>query len=272
MTIARPWAWSLFPICAFAIPLAAASAPTSRARQAAPIAAAVSESHRPAADRQRDALRNPAYLISLTRLKRGQRVADVAPGKGYFTRIFSRVVGSKGQVWAIVPSELAAAEKHALPDIEQVSRDPVYANVKTLVQPLATIAAPASLDVVWTSDNYHDLVGNLPTAIESFDRAVYRMTRAGGLFVVIDYVAAKGSGDLDSTTLHRIDPELVRRQVEAAGFRLIADDTILFNPDDDHRRPIFEMGGRADQFFYVFRKPTAVGVSTKKPPRTASAP
>ena len=63
-----------------------------------PIATAVADPARPQADRDRDADRKPAECIAFAGLKPGQRIADLIPGGGYFTRIFSGVVGPKGQV------------------------------------------------------------------------------------------------------------------------------------------------------------------------------
>ncbi len=50
------------------------------------------------------------------------------------------------------------------------------------------------------------------------------------MFVVIDYVAAAGHGTGDTNTLHRIDPEAVKTEVEAAGFRLAGSSDVLHNP------------------------------------------
>src|SRR3954465_2525715 len=65
------------------------------------IAAAVADPARPQADRDRDADRKPAECVAFAGLKPGQRIADLLPGGGYFTRIFSGVVGPKGEVIAV---------------------------------------------------------------------------------------------------------------------------------------------------------------------------
>src|SRR3954447_23692530 len=65
--------------------------------------AAVADPARPQADRDRDADRKPAECIAYAGLKPGQRIADLIPGGGYFTRIFSGVVGQKGRVSAVAP-------------------------------------------------------------------------------------------------------------------------------------------------------------------------
>ena len=61
----------------------------------------------------------------------------------------------------------------------------------------------------------------------------------------------------DTERLHRIDPAVVRRQVEAAGFEYVGESRILANPADDHSLPVFDpaVRGRTDQFVMRFRKP-----------------
>jgi len=57
--------------------------------------------------------------------------------------------------------------------------------------------------------------------------------------------------------VHRIDPAVVRREVEAAGFKFDGESKILANPADDHSKAVFDPSIRhhTDQFIYKFRKP-----------------
>jgi predicted methyltransferase len=224
----------------------------------AEIAAAVASPARPAADVARDALRHPAALLAFSGIKPGQKVADLMPGGGYFTRLFSVLVGQQGHVYDIVPEELAKVSPKALAAARGVAAEPAMLNVSVLVMPLAQIAAPEKLDVVWTSDNYHDVYGffGADHAL-AMDRAVFAALKPGGHFIVIDHIAASGTSAAAPTTLHRIDPATVRAQVEAAGFVFDAESMVLRNPQDDHTRSVFDpaIRGRTDQFGYSFRKP-----------------
>src|SRR5690349_5640278 len=123
------------------------------------VAAAVADPARPQADRDRDADRKPAECIAFAGLKPGQRVADLIPGGGYFTRIFSGVVGPKGQVFAVAPPK----RPDAPPDRPEpsaaaraIAADPHYSNVTVSVEKVAELKLPEKLDMVWTSQNYHD--------------------------------------------------------------------------------------------------------------------
>ncbi len=69
----------------------------------AAVAAAVADSGRPDADKQRDANRKPAESVAFAGIKKGDKVVDLLPGGGYFTRIFSKTVGDTGVVYAVPP-------------------------------------------------------------------------------------------------------------------------------------------------------------------------
>ena len=79
----------------------------------------------------------------------------------------------------------------------------------------------------------------------------------GGVYIVLDHVAESGSGARDTGTLHRVDPQLVRSEVLAAGFHFEGESSVLHNPGDDHTAKIFDpaIRGKTDQFLYKFRKP-----------------
>src|SRR3982750_1710596 len=108
-------------------------------------AAAVADPARPQADRDRDADRKPAESIAFAGLKPGQRIADILPGGGYFTRIFSGVVGPKGEVLAVAPPK----RPDAPPDrpepsaaVRAIAADPHYKNVNVSVEKLVELKLP----------------------------------------------------------------------------------------------------------------------------------
>jgi predicted methyltransferase len=228
------------------------------------IAAALSNPSRPSADRLRDPARKPDVCLALAGIKPGDRIADVYPGGGYYSRLFSIVVGPQGRVYAIVP-EVLAARTPLLPAYTRSQfGDPRYRNVEVLVTPLDALQVPEALDIVWMGQVYHDMpnVEMGPANIAAMNRSIYRALKPGGIYVVTDHAAAPGSGFLDldpdmSKRIHRIDPAIVRQQVLAAGFVLEADQAFLANPADPHTASVFDASiqGHTDQFFLVFRKP-----------------
>jgi len=223
--------------------------------------AAVADKGRPAADTQRDAERKPAEMLEFAGVKPGQTVVDLIPGGGYFTRIFSKAVGPKGTVYAVGgPPRPVDPSKPAPPPQAQdtIAADPNYSNVKSLHIPLQQgLAIPTQADVVWTAQNYHDLK-NVPNLdMVAFDKSVYNSLKPGGVFIVLDHVANPDKPNVTST-LHRIDPAVVRKEVEAAGFKFDGESKVLRNPADDHTTRSTADGPlrhKTDQFIYKFRKP-----------------
>jgi predicted methyltransferase len=224
------------------------------------IAAAVADPARPQADRDRDADRKPAESIAFAGLKPKQRIADLLPGGGYFTRIFSGVVGPKGEVIAVAtPKRPDAPPDRPEPSaaVKAIAADPHYKNVTVSVEKLVEFKLPEKLDMVWTSQNYHD-VHNVPNIdVGAFNKAVYESLKPGGTYIVIDHAAEKGAGFTATSTLHRSDPDAVKTEVMAAGFEFVGSSDVIANPADDHKTPVFEKGlhDKTDRYVLKFRKP-----------------
>src|SRR5690242_19500470 len=225
-----------------------------------PIAAAVADPARPQADRDRDADRKPAETIAFAGLKPGQRIADLLPGGGYFTRIFSGVVGPKGQVIAVAtPKRPDAPPDRPEPSaaVKAIAADEHYKNVTVAVEKLAELKLPEKLDMVWTSNNYHDVHNVKDLDVGAFNRAVFDALVPGGIYIVSDHAAAKGSGFTATSTLHRVDPDAVKTEVLAAGFEFVGSSDVIANAVDDHTARVFEQGmhDKTDRFVLKFRKP-----------------
>lgn len=222
------------------------------------IAAAVANPARPEADRARDENRKPAECLGFAGVKAGDRVGELVPGGGYFTRLLSKAVGPKGYVYAYMPSDIDEMyKKHGIP--VPPPADPNYPNVSYIHAPIAKFVTPEKLDLVWTSQNYHDLHDKMfgPADVPAVNKAVYDALKPGGIFLIIDHAAEKGSGLRDTDTLHRIDEAAVKKEVEAAGFKLVAESDALHNSSDNHALKVFDpaIRGKTDQFMLKFRKP-----------------
>jgi predicted methyltransferase len=230
------------------------------AAPAANIVAAVADKARPEADTKRDADRKPAEMLEFAGVKSGQTVVDLIPGGGYFTRILSKAVGPKGVVYAVggPPRPSTDPAKPApTPAQDTIAADPAYANVKSIHVPLAEFAIPTKADVIWTAQNYHDLHNAKGIDLAAFNKQVYDALKPGGVFVVLDHAAAVGAPADVTSTLHRIEPSVVRKEVEAAGFKFDGESKVLANPADDHTTKVFDpaIRGHTDQFIFKFRKP-----------------
>jgi predicted methyltransferase len=251
---------SLFLGAALALVIAA---PVLAAKTAAPpkyIADAVAQSTRPADQTALDAERKPAETVRFAGIKPGSKVMDLVPGGGYFTRIFSGVVGDKGWVYAYFPTETDAfLRKRIGPDAKIERLFDAIPHTSIIHAPIAKLAAPESLDIIFTAQNYHDFHDSFfgPADVTVVNKAIYDALKPGGYFVVIDHSAAKGSGLSATETLHRIDEAQLTKEVEAAGFKLVAHADFLRNKADPRDKIVFDPSIRhkTDQFVLKFQKP-----------------
>jgi predicted methyltransferase len=230
--------------------LTAAACATTAAAPGVDYAAILADPSRPEADRIRDSDRKPAEIVAFAGVKAGDKVAELAPGGGYFTRILGGAVGPGGRVYAIASKPSAAIQALA-------AERP---NVVVTVAAPGTVPAPEPVDVVWTTLNYHDFKnvkldgGDAAAAINA---AAFKALKPGGTYFIVDHEAGAGVGASMTSTLHRIEGALVRREVEEAGFRLDGQSDLLRHPADDHSTKVQESGirGKTDQFVLRFRKP-----------------
>jgi predicted methyltransferase len=249
----------------------------------ADISAAVADSDRPATDRERDADRKPAEVIAFAGLKRGDKVVDFMPGRGYFTKIFCKAVGDTGHVYAIsIPRATPSATNNAqvqpavsdsctnvtastlksrnfpAPELHSDSDDPgwVYEYYQSRL-PAESFVAPEPLDMIWTSENYHDLhnSGFGSPNMQWVNTALLLALKPGGILIVEDHAAQSGSGARDTATLHRIDVEQVKKEVIDAGFVFVDESPVLRNAEDPHTAKAHEMHDKTDRFLLKFRKP-----------------
>lgn len=215
----------------------------------AAIAASVADSRRPEADTARDPLRKPAEIVAFAGVHPGMTIAELAPGGGYYTRLLAAAVGPQGKVYALVPA-FFASRPGGLDAINALAAE--YGNVEVVVvQGYDALSLPQPVDLVWTTENYHDLAnGN----IGAVNGAALGVLKPGGIYFVEDH-SAPGTGLSATSTLHRIDPMAVVAQVTAAGFVLEAVSDAVANPDDPHAANPRDVEPTSDKFALRFRKP-----------------
>ena len=258
---------------AFAIAATASAIPaTALAADAVPayIQAAVADASRPDADKQRDANRKPAESVAFAGVKPGDKIGELMPGTGYYTRVLSKTVGAKGVVYAMPPAPAAppagaapaggppaGAPAAARPNpLAALAADPGYSNVRLASMDL-NAKLPELVDLVWTSQNYHDFVNRSDADLAAINKMVFDALKPGGVYLVIDHASAPGAGKTSTKTLHRMDPEAVKKDLAAAGFVFEAESKLLQNPADPHTSNVHDgdIRGSTDQFMLRFRKP-----------------
>jgi len=229
---------------------------------------AVDDPLRPDQDRERDPDRRPAELLAFFGIDEGMRVADLQATHGFYTEILASVVGPEGRVYVqnndFVVERFGEQLSQRLEKLREAGRE----NVERIDAELDDMELPRDLDAVLFIRFYHDLFwqprpdGRLTDRPE-FLRRVYESLRPGGVFGVVDHHAQAGSGERDALDsehgLHRIDVELVKQEVLAAGFVLDAESSLLQHPEDTRDWNIFVDGrtrrDKTDRFVLRFVKP-----------------
>jgi predicted methyltransferase len=219
------------------------------------ILAALNDERRPAADRARDEFRHPAETLAFAQIGPGDRVADLLPGGGYFTRVFAMAVGPDGLVYPTIRPE-GVAGQYETPILEVAAE---YSNAFVARAPYDALAYPELLDVVFTAQNYHDMhiaEYNLGDP-HGMNRTAFAALKPGGLYIIIDHAAVPGADAAEALAAHRINENQVRAEVEAAGFVFDGASDALRNPLDARTLNVFDpaIRGRTDQFMLRFRKP-----------------
>jgi predicted methyltransferase len=225
------------------------------------IAGIVSSPDRSATDRRMDPRRKPDQLLAFIGITPGMVVLDLGAGGGYTTELLARAVGPSGRVYGQSAPRVSPppAGRQSSPDaLAQRTRNSGLANLIAVVRPYEDPVPPdlasGELDRVTFMFNYHDL-GHMGVDRERLNKAVFAALRPGGLFVIADHAGRPGTGISESGTLHRIEAEFLRREVEAVGFRQIARADFLRNPADPRDRNVPEGGQAKDGFVLKFVKP-----------------
>jgi len=242
--------------------------PAAQAPAAAPAhvdasvyAAAVANPARSAADRERDAGRQPAAVLEFFGIAPGMNVLDMFSGGGYYTEILASVVGDSGHVVA----QLNSAYLNFVGDeVKARYAENRLPNVSELMAENNELQLDANqFDAIILILAYHDTYWISPeNGWPEIDRPalnaeLFAALKPGGVLGVIDHQAIPGSPGETGGTVHRIDRDIVVGELQQAGFALEAESDLLRNPEDDHTKGVFdpEIRGRTDRFMLRFRKP-----------------
>jgi predicted methyltransferase len=223
-----------------------------------PTAQAMADPRRPAEDVALDAQRQGAAVLDLAGIQPGWKVADLMQGAGYFTRLFVAEVGETGKVYAWSPDPFLKVKPALYGDSLDVLQKQYPAQIVTMRSAFDDLAFPEKLDLIFTSQNYHDLhMKVFPAGLAAeMNAKVFDSLKPGGIYLVIDHVANPDTANAPDT-VHRIDPAVLRREIEAAGFVFDGESNALRRQADDHTLMVMNpaIRGKTDQVIYRFRKP-----------------
>ena len=205
------------------------------------------------ADRQTDKRRDPVKLLAFTAARPGMKVLDMGAGGGYSTELMARAVAPTGVVYG---QNLADLGERAKTRFEARLKTPAGKNIVSLVRPFddPVPADVRELDLITFLFYYHDTTYMTVDRAE-MNRKLYAALKSGGILVIADHSARAGDGTSVGKTFHRIEESALRREVEAAGFKLVAEGDFWRHPEDPRDFSIQPPSGRAvDEFVLKFQK------------------
>lgn len=221
--------------------------------------AVLADPGRTEADKNDDAARKPAEVLAFSELRKGDTVLELEAGRGWFSDIISLAIGPTGKLIAQYPPEFAYGDPafKARTDAGRLTNA-----VITKSHFDALDVASGSVDRVLWILGPHELYykpanSNGLGADDKTYAEIKRVLKPGGLFIVMDHAADKGTPATAAQTLHRIDPSIVLSSVGSAGFEYVGKSDILANPSDDRTKTPFapDIRRHTDQFLFKFRKP-----------------
>ena len=242
-----------------ALLLVVSAAAVSAADEKGVVEAAMAAQDRLAADLERDGREHPATILALLNIGPGSRVADIFAGGGYYSELIGRVVAPDGVV--LMHNNKPYVEFAAKGIAERFEGREVVSVVRHDREPDDLDLGENILDAAMIVMSYHDLfyVDDSWPAIDAdqFIDQIAAALKSGGRFLIVDHVAAAGSGNAAAQDLHRIDPAFARQHIESRGLRYIAGSDALRRPEDDHTLFVFdpEIRGKTDRFVQVYEKP-----------------
>jgi predicted methyltransferase len=84
---------------------------------------------------------------------------------------------------------------------------------------------------------------------------LFAALKPGGYLIMADHAALPGQGISVGKTLHRIEESTLRQEIEAAGFKLVAEADFLRHPEDPRDAAVFRPQVPVDEFVLKYQKP-----------------
>jgi predicted methyltransferase len=225
----------------------------ARAQSAPDYAALIAAPDRSDKDRDADKRRDPLPFLTFADVRSGMKVLDMGAGGGYSTELLARAVAPGGVVYGQNPAELPERPKTAF---EARLKTPAMKDVVADIRPFDDPVPPDvhDLDLITFLFFYHDTT-YMNVDRGEMNRKLFAALKPGGFLLIADHAALPGQGSSVGKTLHRIEESTLRHEIEAAGFRLVAQGNFWRNPDDTHDFPSFKPGMPVDNFVLKYQKP-----------------
>jgi predicted methyltransferase len=243
----------LLVFCMLAASAALAEGAKEATNKAPDYEAIVASPDRSDADRQADQRRQPAKMLAFADVTNGMKVLDMEANAGYSTELLARAVGPTGVVYA---QDSAAVMERVKDKFDIRAQNPAMKNVVHVIRNFDDPIPPdvSGLDLITFFFAYHD-VTYMPVDRAKMNEKMFAALKPGGFLVIADHAAKAGDGTTVGKTLHRIEEATLRKEIETAGFKLVAEGDFLHHPEDPRDVPVFHPEVPVDEFVLKFQKP-----------------
>jgi predicted methyltransferase len=206
------------------------------------------------ADRNTDKRRDPLKLLNFIGVKEGMKVLDMEAGAGYSTELLVRAVGPNGVVYA--QDSVEVLERQVKDKFDLRAQKPSMKGVIHIIRNYDDPLPPdvRNLDLITFFFAYHDMTYMQVDRAE-MNRKLFAALKPGGYLLIADHSAKAGDGTSVGKTFHRIEEGLLRKEVEAAGFKLVAEGNFLRHPEDTRDIIVFRAPTPIDEFVLKYQKP-----------------
>ncbi len=211
-------------------------------------------------DYARDAGRKPDQVLEFLGIDRGMAVLDLFAGGGYYTEVLSHVVGENGRV---VSHSNEAYLNFVGEEFEQRHAAGRLPNVDVLMAENNELQLNESeFDAILLVLSFHDTYFANPNSgwnkidVPKLLAELHNGLKDDGFVAIVDHYAEAGAPRETGGTVHRIDPQVVIADMEAAGFVCVDKSDLLRNLNDDYSTNVFapEVRGKTDRFILRFEK------------------
>src|ERR1700692_991645 len=218
----------------------------ARAQATPDYAALIAAPDRSEADREADKRRDPLPLLKFAAPRPGMKVLDMGAGGGYSTELMARAVAPNGKVYGQFPAD---GFQKAIDNFNARLQTPAMSDAAPDFRPCAHPVQPdvSNLDLITFLFYYHDTT-YMTVDRAQMDRKMFAALKPGGFLVIADHSARAGDGTTVGKTLHRIEEGTLRKEIEAAGFKLAGEADFLRHPEDPRDAAVFHPAGPVDAF------------------------
>ena len=208
------------------------------------IESALDNSKRQLSDVVKDSNRKPKEILTFFNVTPETVVLDVLAGSGYYSEILSKVVGVNGKV--IIHNDKHFLKYYGKTLSQRLGNGNRLSNVERMDISLNNLALNEnSIDTIILALGYHDFYYvmneseriNVAKVLAKFRKFL----KPNGVIGIIDHEAMKGAPSNVGNTLHRIDPQIVKSEMAAAGFVLDGELDILKNTTDNKSKKIWDI-------------------------------